>query len=55
MEFFIFTGEHTKEGKLLEKLYQAVKPIPGIDKGIFTKEGIRCIFFDGGSFETLSQ
>ena len=32
-EFFFFTGEkHTKEGKLLEKLYQAVKPIPGAQK-----------------------
>ena len=32
-EFFFFTGEeHTKEGKLLEKLYQAVKPIPGTQR-----------------------
>ena len=29
MEFFFFTGEGHIKGKLLEKLYQAVKPIPG--------------------------
>jgi hypothetical protein len=32
-EFFFFTGEeHTKAGKLLEKLYQAVKPVPGTQR-----------------------